>query len=177
MKTVFWITFVTACFYVLLWASESLPIKSWQHNIQAYKAADLEALAKLAAVLNDIDPAVFTAQIRQESNFNPLARSKVGAIGIAQIMPSTAKGWKVDPHDPMQSLDAAARNMKRYVRTYKAQGHDEDTAYRMALAAYNAGPGAVAKYGGVPPYSETKNYVKTILPEKQKPLLRPYNRS
>ena len=171
MKTVFWITFVSVCLYILLCASESLPLKRWQHHIQA---KDLEGITKLAAVLNDIDPAVFTAQIRQESNFNPSARSKVGAIGIAQIMPGTAKGWKVDPHDPMQSLDAAARNMKRYVRTYKEQGHDEDTAYRMALAAYNAGPGAVAKYGGVPPYSETKHYVKTILPEKPKPLFRPY---
>jgi soluble lytic murein transglycosylase-like protein len=135
--------------------------KTWEYN-----AAELESLAHLAAVLHDVDPDIFIAQMRQESNFDQHARSKAGALGVAQIMPETAKSWKVDPANPMQALDAAAKNMAGFIRTYKAQGHDERTAYKMALAAYNAGPGAVAKYGGIPPYPETQAYVKIILADR-----------
>lgn len=103
-----------------------------------------------------IDPNRFVRQIGAESGFNPRARSPVGATGIAQIMPATARGWGVDPNDPVASLNAAARAMSKYLRSY---GGD----WRKALAAYNAGPGAVAKYGGVPPYRETQNYIKKIL--------------
>lgn len=159
---------VVACFYGLVFSESAGSFRSLISGGQSkiYKATELESLAHLAAVLNDLDPNIFKAQIRQESNFNQFARSPVGAIGVAQIMSGTAKGWKVDPHDPVQSLDAAARHMKSYVRTYKKQGHDENTAYKMALAAYNAGPGAVSKYGDVPPYAETRNYVKRIMQSK-----------
>jgi len=115
-----------------------------------------QQLAEQAAIANGFDPKVFVAQINQESGFNPNARSPAGAIGIAQIMPDTAKGWGVDPTNPVDSLNAAAKAMGGYLQTY---GGD----YAKALAAYNAGPGAVAKYGGVPPFAETQNYVKTIL--------------
>src|SRR5215203_5938491 len=99
-----------------------------------------------------LDPDIFEAQINAESSFNPNARSPAGAGGIAQIMPGTAKSWGVDPYDPDAALNAAAKNMANYKRKYGS--------YRVALAAYNAGEGAVAKYNGVPPYAETRNYVK-----------------
>ena len=109
-----------------------------------------------------IDAALLAAQIRQESGFNPRARSSANAIGIAQIIPSTARAWRVDPTDPIASIDAMAKHMASYKRTYQRQGHDPDTSHRLALAAYNSGPHRVAQYGGVPPYRETRNYVARI---------------
>ena len=120
------------------------------------RGGDLRAYARQAAARAGIDPNVFEAQINQESGFNPSAHSPAGAIGIAQIMPQTAAGWKVDPTDPYAALDAAATNMARYQQQYGG-----DAA--KALAAYNAGSGAVDKYGGVPPYEETQRYVRNIL--------------
>lgn len=127
-----------------------------------YTKAQLQAMAEFAAMTHGLDPDLFRAQIRQESGFNPKARSRAGAGGIAQIMPGTAKSWRVNPWNPVSALNGAARNMARYIKTYRKQGHDQATAEKLALAAYNAGPGAVAKYGKVPPYKETQNYVKTI---------------
>jgi len=115
-----------------------------------------EQVARQAARDAGFDEDVFAAQIRAESGFNPHARSGAGAQGIAQIMPATAKGWGVDPNDPRASLNAAARAMAKYTNSYGGN-------VRKALAAYNAGPGAVAKYGGVPPYAETQNYIKKIM--------------
>ena len=120
-------------------------------------------MAKKAAERNGLNADLFLAQMRHESGLNPRARSRVGAVGIAQIMPATARAWGVNPHNPQQALDAAARNMAGYFKTYKAKGKDDLTAHKMALAAYNAGPEAVRKYRGIPPYRETKNYVRTII--------------
>jgi hypothetical protein len=113
--------------------------------------ADYQAEARRAAQRYGLDPNVFVRQIRQESGFNPNARSPAGAIGIAQIMPATARGWGVNPNDPVASLNAAAKNMARYVKQYGS--------YKNALVAYNAGPGRVGK--SLP--AETRNYVSTIL--------------
>lgn len=109
-----------------------------------------------------IDPAFLAAQIRQESGFNPRARSSANAIGIAQIIPSTARAWRVDPTDPIASINAMAKHMASYKRTYQRQGHDPDTALRLSLASYNAGTEAVKRHHGVPPYRETRNYVARI---------------
>jgi hypothetical protein len=114
--------------------------------------ADFQSLARQKAKKYGLDPNVFERQIRQESGFNPSAVSPAGAIGIAQIMPATARGWGVNPRDPNAALDAAAKNMARYVHQYGS--------YRNALIAYNAGPGAVGR-GSLP--AETQNYIKTIL--------------
>lgn len=108
-------------------------------------------VAKKAAAKYGIDPKLFVRQIAAESNFQPGARSGAGAQGIAQIMPATAKGWGVDPNDPEASLDAAAKAMSKYVKSYGS--------YRNALVAYNAGPGRVGK----PLYSETRRYVDKIM--------------
>lgn len=113
--------------------------------------ANYQAKTVAAARRYGLDPHVFKRQIKQESGFNPGAVSPAGAIGIAQIMPATAAGWGVDPHDPDASLDAAAKNMASYIKKYGGM--------KNALIAYNAGPGAIGKK--LP--AETINYINTIL--------------
>lgn len=93
--------------------------------------------------------------VTRESGWNPGAVSHKGAIGLAQLMPDTARLLRVDPNDPIQNLDGGARYL---AQQYRAFGD-----WRLALAAYNAGPGAVQKHGGVPPYAETAAYVTAIL--------------
>lgn len=97
----------------------------------------------------------FVKQIEAESGFRPGARSGAGALGIAQFMPGTAAGMGIDPMNPLQALDGAARLMAGYMRKYKNP--------RLALAAYNAGAGNVDKYGGVPPFKETRDYIDRVL--------------
>lgn len=99
-------------------------------------------------------PILFVRQMAAESGMQPCAVSGAGAIGIAQIMPATARSWKVDPWIPTDALRVAARNMAKYERQLGS--------YRLALAAYNAGPGAVQQYGGVPPYAETREYIRRV---------------
>lgn len=115
---------------------------------------DLVAYARDRAQTYGVDPDIFVRQISQESNWNPNARSPAGAQGIAQIVPRFHPG--VNTSDPYASLDYAARLMGNHLQTY---GGD----YSRALAAYNAGPGAVQQYGGVPPFRETQLYVSNIL--------------
>lgn len=133
-----------------------------------YSRKELRTLTRQAAIRHGLNPNLFVAQIHHESGFNPYAHSRVGAQGIGQIMPHTARAWGVNPWHPVEALNAAARNMARYVRTYQNQGHDQQTAERLALAAYNAGPGAVKKYRRIPPYRETKSYVRAIVAEASK---------
>src|SRR5215471_9539177 len=123
---------------------------------QPQAGGDLQDYARQVANKYGIDPDIFVRQIQQESGFNPGARSPAGATGIAQFMPDTARGMGIDPSDPYAALDAAARLDAQNLSKY---GGD----YSKALAAYNAGGGNVDKYGGVPPFSETQNYVSTIL--------------
>ncbi|HEY7629713.1 MAG TPA: lytic transglycosylase domain-containing protein [Thermoleophilaceae bacterium] len=116
-----------------------------------------EDLINAAASKYGIDPAVLKGLIQQESGFNPNAGSPAGAQGLTQLMPGTASSLGVtDVHDPAQSIDGGAHYLKMQLDRF---GGD----YSKALAAYNAGPGAVQRYGGVPPYSETQNYVKNVL--------------
>lgn len=103
----------------------------------------------------NISPSVLAAQLSAESNFNPNAVSSAGAVGIAQFLPATAKSIGVDPYNPNAAIDGMAQLDARYLKQFGS--------IDKALAAYNAGPGAVSKYGGIPPYAETQNYVKKIL--------------
>jgi len=115
-----------------------------------------ESEIRAAARRYGIDEELFLKQIHAESSFNPRATSPVGAMGLGQLMPGTARALGVtDPYDVKQNLDGAARYMAQQLKAFKGD-------YRLALAAYNAGPGNVRKYKGVPPFKETRNYVKRI---------------
>ena len=118
-----------------------------------YRGQYLSA-AKAAASKHGIPEDLFLRLVQQESGWNPSAVSPKGATGLAQLMPGTADKLGVDPRDPHQNLEGGAR--------YLRMMYDRFGNWRHALAAYNAGPEAVQKYGGIPPYAETKNYVKVI---------------
>jgi len=111
-------------------------------------------IARSAAARNGVPEDLFLRLIQQESGWNANARSHKGALGLAQLMPGTARGLGVDPYDVAQNLEGGARYLRTQYETFGT--------WRLALAAYNAGPGAVQKYGGVPPYRETQNYVRII---------------
>lgn len=111
-------------------------------------------VARDAARRNGVPEDLFLRLIQQESGWKVDAKSNKGALGLAQLMPGTARTLGVNPHDPFENLDGGAR--------YLMQQYREFGSWRLALAAYNAGPAAVKKYGGVPPYDETKNYVLKI---------------
>ncbi len=113
------------------------------------------ALAKAAARKHNIPEDLFLRLVQQESGWNAGAVSPKGAMGLAQLMPGTAARLGVDATDPAENLDGGAR--------YLAMMYSRFGSWKLALAAYNAGPGAVEQYGGVPPYDETKGYVAAIL--------------
>jgi soluble lytic murein transglycosylase-like protein len=119
-----------------------------------YKGEFLHA-AKAAAARHGVPSDLFLRLVQQESGWNPQARSHAGAMGLAQLMPGTAARLGVNPRDPHQNLDGGAR--------YLRMMYDRFKSWRLALAAYNAGPEAVEKYNGIPPYRETRNYVRAIL--------------
>ncbi len=114
-------------------------------------------LIEQAAARYGLDPSVLYGLIQQESGFNPSARSGAGALGLTQLMPSTAASLGVaEPLDPAQSIEGGARYLSQLLHQFAGNTAD-------ALAAYNAGPGAVQQYGGVPPYPETQQYVTNVL--------------
>ncbi len=114
-------------------------------------------LIEQAAARNGVDPAVLYGLIQQESGFDPSATSGAGAVGLTQLMPGTAASLGVtEPLNPAQSIAGGARYLGEMLRQFSGNVTD-------ALAAYNAGPGAVAQYGGVPPYAETQQYVSKVL--------------
>ncbi len=133
-------------------------------------AVNLKSKIDLSAQLNDVDEIIETfsqkydvdsnfikAIIKQESGFNPKATSKKGAMGLMQLMPKTAESLGVvNAYNPWENVEGGVKHLKGLLKTY--DGNKE-----LALAAYNAGSGAVKKYGGIPPYKETQNYVNSIM--------------
>jgi membrane-bound lytic murein transglycosylase B len=119
-------------------------------------SADIDTAIEQAAARHNVDPNLVRAVVKVESNFNPNAVSRKGAMGLMQLMPSTARQLKVkNPFDPEQNVDAGVRHLKQLLESY---GGD----VKLTLAAYNAGATAVARSSGVPHYAETQNYVRRI---------------
>ncbi len=129
--------------------NEPIPRYNARHRSQ------YESAARNAARKYGVPEDLFLRLVTQESGWNPKARSHKGAIGLAQLMPATARKLRVNPNNPIENLDGGARYLSEQYRTFRS--------WRLALAAYNAGPGAVQKYNGVPPYRETRGYVRAIL--------------
>lgn len=124
------------------------------------KPTEFEDTIQEASSKWGVDPALIKAVIQAESGFNPKAVSYAGAQGLMQLMPSTAKSVGIsNPFDPTQNIMGGTRYLKGQLERF-------NNNVELALAAYNAGPGAVRKYGGVPPYTQTQNYVKKVLDYK-----------
>jgi soluble lytic murein transglycosylase-like protein len=121
------------------------------------ESSEYESLINQAAARYGLDPAVLHGLIQQESGFDPTATSSAGASGLTQLMPGTASSLGVaNPLNPAESIEGGARYLSRLMGEFGGSTAD-------ALAAYNAGPGAVQQYGGIPPYAETQSYVSKVL--------------
>lgn len=124
--------------------------------------AQLEQLVRANGAAFGVDPSLIKAIIANESGFDPKATSRTGAQGLMQLEPGTAAGLGVtDAYDPAQNIYGGTRYIKGLLERFHGDLH-------LAVAAYNAGPGAVEKYGDVPPYAETQNYVQNVIASYQK---------
>ena len=139
-----------------LHSQESLRATKASNINRVFAQQDIDNAIELAAERHNVDPNLVRAVIKVESNFNPNAVSRKGAMGLMQLMPQTARQLNVEnPFDPEQNIDAGVRHLKHLMENF---GGD----VKLSLAAYNAGAGAVARSAGVPRIAETRNYVKRI---------------
>ena len=133
------------------------PIETLKEKIIHNKPKNVDEIISSVSKKYNVDENFIRAIIKQESGFNPNATSKKGAMGLMQLMPKTAKGLGVaDAYNPTQNVDGGVRYIKSLMDKY-------DGDMKVALAAYNAGPTAVNRYGGIPPYKETQNYVNKVM--------------
>ena len=141
-------------------SASQLPVataSSYQAGAGEAQSSQYESLIAQAAQRYGLDPAVLHGLIQQESGFDPSSESSAGAAGLTQLMPETAASMGVaNPLNPAESIEGGARYLSGLMTQFGGNTTD-------ALAAYNAGPGAVQQYGGVPPYAETQDYVTKVL--------------
>lgn len=136
---------------------ESRVLTSSSVSAQTGAPASFQSIIARSAAQAHVDPALIEAVISKESAFDPRATSIAGAQGLMQLMPQTSAALGVsDPYDPAQNVRAGARYLRSLLDRFGADA-------RLALAAYNAGPGAVERYDGIPPYAETRAYVGEVL--------------
>ena len=137
-------------------AEEGLPTSSaaWAERLPP-DGRRISGMIERAAREAGVDPALLAALVKNESGFDPTARSHAGAIGLAQLMPGTAAELEVDPTDPLENLRGGARYLREQL--------DRFGTPELALAAYNAGPGRVSRAGGIPRITETQNYVERVM--------------
>lgn len=131
------------------------PVMSGSAGLNPAVPSQYAGLFLQAGARYGVSPSLLAAVAQAESGFNPGAVSPAGAIGLMQLMPGTAAGLGVDPHDPAQAIDGAARLLASNLRQFGS--------VELAVAAYNAGAGAVQRYGGIPPYPETQAYVAKVV--------------
>jgi soluble lytic murein transglycosylase-like protein len=130
--------------------------QNYQNLNRGFTQQDIDAAIDAAAVRHNVDPSLVRSVVKVESNFNPNAVSRKGAMGLMQLMPSTARSLNVaNPFDPAQNVDAGVRHLRKLLDSYGGN-------VSLSLAAYNAGSGAVARSAGVPHFRETQNYVRRI---------------
>jgi soluble lytic murein transglycosylase-like protein len=142
-------------------------IRKFNHRLSAEDVDTITNSVLYFSDQNDVDPRLIIAMIIAESDFNIYSRSHTGAMGLGQLMPETARNMGVtDPYDPEQNIAASVRILREHLDKYggapKDAGKIPYEQIRLIMAAYNAGPGAVKKYHGVPPYRETQRYVERV---------------
>ncbi len=131
-------------------------VQNHQTLNRAFTPQEIDAAIDAAAARHHVDPSLVRSVVKVESDFNPNAVSRKGAMGLMQLMPSTARSLNVaNPFDPAQNVDAGVRHLRQLLDTYGGN-------VRLSLAAYNAGAGAVARSAGVPHFKETQDYVRRI---------------
>ncbi len=136
-------------------------LQSFDPALSAARAEQLARRTVDEATYYGVDARLVVALVATESGWHPGAVSRAGARGLGQLMPATARGLGVDPADPDANLDGTIRHLRALLDRYAAL--PAQTRFELSLAAYNAGAGAVARYGGIPPYPETRRYVRCVI--------------